>query len=201
MDAESASLIGYRLVPARDPRGVFEAPGAVWAEPDQRAAVALRRLADDPQARVALGRARPARGHRAARLGPLAEALRATGLARGDEGARLAMGTLGRGAARRGGAGREPAADPGNGGDPVPLDGGGNPARPSAPGCGLPVRTYNGLGGFLLRLLAAPFAVPRLARRSARSPRSGDLRDAGALGSPDGGGATPGAGSGRGDRA
>ena len=34
MDADSAALVGYRLVPARDPRGVFEAPGAVWAEPD-----------------------------------------------------------------------------------------------------------------------------------------------------------------------
>ena len=34
MDADSAALVGYRLVPARDPRGVFEAPGADWAEPD-----------------------------------------------------------------------------------------------------------------------------------------------------------------------
>jgi glycosyltransferase involved in cell wall biosynthesis len=81
MDADSARLVGYRLVPARDPRGVFEAPGAVWAEPDLGEAVAaLRRLADDPGARAALG----ARGREAAEarlgLGPLAEALDAIGL-------------------------------------------------------------------------------------------------------------------------
>ncbi len=56
MDADSAALVPAKLVPARDPRAVFEAPGAVWAEPDQGAAVAhLRRLADDPAARAALG--------------------------------------------------------------------------------------------------------------------------------------------------
>jgi glycosyltransferase involved in cell wall biosynthesis len=81
MDADSAALVGYRLVPARDPRGVFEAPGAVWAEPDlAEAAAALRRLADDPAARAALG----ARGRAAAtaRLGAgrLAAALRDLGL-------------------------------------------------------------------------------------------------------------------------
>jgi glycosyltransferase involved in cell wall biosynthesis len=81
MDAESTSLVGYRLVPARDPRGVFEAPGAMWAEPDRREAVAaLRRLADDPQARAVLGeRGRLAATERLG-LGPLADALRATGL-------------------------------------------------------------------------------------------------------------------------
>ena len=83
MDADSAALIGYRLVPARDPRGVFEAPGAVWAEPDlAEAAAALRRLADDPAARAALG----ARGQATARArlgtGTLAAALRDLGLAR-----------------------------------------------------------------------------------------------------------------------
>jgi glycosyltransferase involved in cell wall biosynthesis len=56
MDADSAALVGYRLVPAIDPRGVFTAPGAVWAEPDQACAIAhLRRLADDPAERAALG--------------------------------------------------------------------------------------------------------------------------------------------------
>ncbi len=82
MDRESAALIGYRLVPARDPRGVFEAPGAVWAEPDQAETVAaLRRLAADAGARAAFGaRARQAA---TARLGPeaLAAALRGIGLA------------------------------------------------------------------------------------------------------------------------
>ncbi len=56
MDADSAALVPYRLVPARDPRGVFEAPGAVWAEPDiGKAAEWLRRLADDPGLRAQLG--------------------------------------------------------------------------------------------------------------------------------------------------
>ncbi len=81
MDNDTGALVGYRLVPARDPRGVFEAPGAVWAEPDQQEAVAqLRRLADDAEARAALG----GRARRAAteRLGPelLASALRSIGL-------------------------------------------------------------------------------------------------------------------------
>jgi len=81
MEAGSAALVGYRLVPARDPRRVFEAPGAVWAEPDfGEAASHLVRLADDPAARAALGR----RGRETAaqRLGtaPLAAALQAIGL-------------------------------------------------------------------------------------------------------------------------
>ncbi len=47
-----------RLVPAVDPRGVFDAPGALWAEPDiAAAAAALRRLADDPGLRRQLGAA------------------------------------------------------------------------------------------------------------------------------------------------
>lgn len=79
MDATSAALVGYRLVPAEDPRHVYE--GAFWAEPDQADAVAhLRRLADDATARAALG----ARGQKAAfaRLGaaPLAAALQDIGL-------------------------------------------------------------------------------------------------------------------------
>lgn len=82
MDAESAALVGYKLVPATDPRGVYEAPGAVWAEADVRdAAQHLRRLADDPQARAELA----ARGqaHAIAALGPqkLLAALADIGLA------------------------------------------------------------------------------------------------------------------------
>ena len=81
MDADCAALVGFSLVPARDPRGVFEAPGAVWAEPSvAEAAAHLARLADDPGLRENLG----ARGRAAvqARLGtaPLAAALRAIGL-------------------------------------------------------------------------------------------------------------------------
>ncbi len=80
-DEQTAALVPYRLIPAVDPRGVFQAPGAVWAEADVDAAAAqLRRLADDPAARIALG----ARAQVAARqrLGPapLAAALQAIGL-------------------------------------------------------------------------------------------------------------------------
>ena len=58
MDASSARLVDYRLVPAIDPRGVFEAPGAVWAEADvDCAATYLRELANDPGLRAALGEA------------------------------------------------------------------------------------------------------------------------------------------------
>ncbi len=79
MDATSAALVGYRLVPAEDPRHVYE--GASWAEPDQSDAVAhLRRLADDAAARAALG----ARGRETAfaclGVAPLAAALRDLGL-------------------------------------------------------------------------------------------------------------------------
>ena len=82
MDADCAALIPARLIPARDPRGVFAAPGAVWADPDTDAAAAvLARLAEDPGERTRLGAA----GQRAARarLGPqtLADAVAALGLA------------------------------------------------------------------------------------------------------------------------
>ncbi len=80
MDETNAALVGYRLVPACDPRGVFEAPGAVWAEPDIRAAASLlARLAEDAAYRAGLG----ARAEKAAReaLGtrPLEAALAAIG--------------------------------------------------------------------------------------------------------------------------
>jgi len=82
MDDETAAMVPYRLVSAVDPRGVFEAPGAVWAEADIGAAARhLVRLADDAPARIALGaRAQLAA---AARLGPapLAAALRGIGQA------------------------------------------------------------------------------------------------------------------------
>ncbi len=82
MDEASAALVGYRLIPARDPRGVFEAPGAVWAEPDEAEAVMqLCRLADDPGARTELGeRGRAAAADRLG-TGSLAAALRSIGLA------------------------------------------------------------------------------------------------------------------------
>jgi glycosyltransferase involved in cell wall biosynthesis len=56
MDAGSARLVGFRLVPAIDPRGVFQAPGAVWADADIDEAVShLRELAADPDLRRSLG--------------------------------------------------------------------------------------------------------------------------------------------------
>ncbi len=82
MDAGCAAMVPVRLIPAHDPRGVFMAPGAVWAEPDVVAAAAhLVRLADDPAARRALGQAGQAAAM--ARLGPkpLAAAVRGLGLA------------------------------------------------------------------------------------------------------------------------
>ncbi len=80
-NADTAALVPYRLVPAVDPRGVHQAPGAVWADADVGAAAAhLARLADDAGERSALGgRARVAAR---ARLGParLADALHGLGL-------------------------------------------------------------------------------------------------------------------------
>jgi glycosyltransferase involved in cell wall biosynthesis len=73
--------IPYTLIPAVDPRGVFEAPGATWAEADIDAgAAALRRLASDREARLALGSA--ARASALARLGTgkLRAAVEALGL-------------------------------------------------------------------------------------------------------------------------
>ena len=56
MDETNSIPVPYRLVPVSDPRGVYDVPGAVWAEPDiEFAAGELRRLADDPVARRVLG--------------------------------------------------------------------------------------------------------------------------------------------------
>ncbi|HYZ61900.1 MAG TPA: glycosyltransferase family 4 protein [Acetobacteraceae bacterium] len=81
LDAECAALVPAALIPARDPRGVFEAPGAFWADPDRDAASDwLVRLADDPGLRARLGEA--GRQAARARLGAekLAESVRALGL-------------------------------------------------------------------------------------------------------------------------
>ena len=81
MDAETAAMVPYRLVPASDPRGVFQAPGAVWAEADIAAAAAhLRRLADDAAERVALGARAQAAARQRLGSAPLAAALRGIGL-------------------------------------------------------------------------------------------------------------------------
>ncbi len=80
LDAEVAGLVPVRLVPARDPRGVFEAPGAVWAEPDVAAAAAwLRRLADDAGLRARMGVAGRAAAQARFGTGGLADAIGAWG--------------------------------------------------------------------------------------------------------------------------
>ncbi|WP_373322131.1 glycosyltransferase [Acetobacter oeni] len=56
LSADCGIPLPYRLIPARDPRGVFEAEGAVWADVDLHAAVsALQRAADDVALRQRLG--------------------------------------------------------------------------------------------------------------------------------------------------
>ena len=82
IDSSCAVPVGYRLVPARDPRGVFEAPGAVWAEADQNEAIgALRRLAGDAGLRATIGAA--AREAATARLGTAGLAAALAGLGHG----------------------------------------------------------------------------------------------------------------------
>lgn len=81
LDASCGCPVGYRLVPARDPRGVFEAPGACWAEPDtSQAAEALRRLADDADLRARIGAAGQAAARARLGSGALAAAVRRLGL-------------------------------------------------------------------------------------------------------------------------
>jgi len=82
LDAGCAMPVPYRLVPARDPRGVFEAPGAHWAEADVGAAAgALRRLAEDAGLRARLGAAARAQATRILGAETLASAVRGLGLA------------------------------------------------------------------------------------------------------------------------
>lgn len=56
LNAECGLPVPYRLVSARDSRGVFEAEGAVWAEADiEAASEMLSHAADDPALRQRLG--------------------------------------------------------------------------------------------------------------------------------------------------
>ena len=81
LDAGCGMPIAYKLVPARDPRGVFEAPGAEWAEADiGEAAEALRVLAEDAELRQRLGHAAQAAAATRLGAGKLADAVRALGL-------------------------------------------------------------------------------------------------------------------------
>ncbi|MCQ9154138.1 glycosyltransferase [Acidomonas methanolica] len=82
MTDESSALVPYRLVPARDPRGTYDLPGARWAEPDVEAAADwLRRLADDAERRARLGHAGQAHARATLGLEPFAAALAAGGVA------------------------------------------------------------------------------------------------------------------------
>ncbi len=82
MDATCAAPLGYRLVPVADPRGVYDIPGAEWAEPDlDEAVVQLRRLADDPALRAEIGLRGRAVALARLTAEPLAAALRDLGLA------------------------------------------------------------------------------------------------------------------------
>jgi glycosyltransferase involved in cell wall biosynthesis len=77
IDASCGVPVGYRLVTACDPRGVYATPGAMWAEANvDEAAEALRRLAEDADLRARLGQA--AKQAALARLGTagLADAVR-----------------------------------------------------------------------------------------------------------------------------
>jgi len=81
MDDSSAALVRYRLFAARDARGVYSVPGAIWAEPEiAHAADWLRRLADDAAARSSLGKAGQAMAQKHLGTENLAEALRALGI-------------------------------------------------------------------------------------------------------------------------
>jgi len=82
MDAESAALVDYRLVPVKDTAGLYEAgPGAMWAEPDvEGAAVALRRLGDDAVLRAELGIRAQTKARDALGDAPLRAALAANGV-------------------------------------------------------------------------------------------------------------------------
>ncbi len=85
MDAQSAALVPYRLVPVIEQRGDYAVPGARWAEPNYDAAVDwLRRLADDPVERASLAARGRAYASAALTLDPLANALQSCGIARLD---------------------------------------------------------------------------------------------------------------------
>ncbi|HEX7390309.1 MAG TPA: glycosyltransferase family 1 protein [Acidiphilium sp.] len=81
MDEAASGLVRYRLVQARDDRGSYDIPGAVWADPDiEDAADWLTRLFDDTALRTRLGAA--GQRHAMAKLGrdPLDAALAASGI-------------------------------------------------------------------------------------------------------------------------
>jgi glycosyltransferase involved in cell wall biosynthesis len=81
MDATSAALVDYRLVPVDDPRGDYEGIPAVWAEPEiDHAAALLVTLADDPVRRATMAARGRAFAETALGGAALAAALAANGI-------------------------------------------------------------------------------------------------------------------------
>jgi hypothetical protein len=81
MTPESSALVAYRLIPAVDPRGTYDVPGALWADPEvEDAARLLRALAEDPVARAALAQAGQAQAKASLGAAPLLAALAANGI-------------------------------------------------------------------------------------------------------------------------
>jgi glycosyltransferase involved in cell wall biosynthesis len=82
MTADNAALISYKLIPVIDPRGNYQLPNAVWAEPDiEDAAAWLQRLAGDPKLRESMGQAGQAYAAQKMGEAPLLAALAANGIA------------------------------------------------------------------------------------------------------------------------
>ena len=58
MNKDNSALVSYSLIPVRDPEGVFEADGQMWADANvEEAAQWLRRLASDTDLRAKMGAA------------------------------------------------------------------------------------------------------------------------------------------------
>jgi hypothetical protein len=56
MTAQNSALVDFKLIPARDPDGVYDCPTQTWADPDtDHAADWLRRLFEYPELRTRLG--------------------------------------------------------------------------------------------------------------------------------------------------
>jgi glycosyltransferase involved in cell wall biosynthesis len=81
MTEQNSALVSYRLIPAKDDRGVYQLPGAYWAEPDiADAAWHLRWLAEESSARTALGAAGQRDAAKTLSAQPLLAALAANGV-------------------------------------------------------------------------------------------------------------------------
>ena len=81
LDQTCGVPIPYRLIPVRDERAVYDAPGALWADPDHDAAVeSLRALAEDASRRAILATAARIRAQERFGTEPLRLALQRAGV-------------------------------------------------------------------------------------------------------------------------